>query len=369
MYKVLLVDDETINYQLFEKMVDWEAKGFMIAGTASDGQEALQKYEEILPDLIFMDIQLPLMDGLECVRCIREEDREVKIVIVSAYGEFSYAQRAIRYGVDDFLLKPVSRMMLNQLVDKIAADLAEHPIKREKASGFYGENREEYSEKELQIRNLDSHIMAAFVNNDKNEILKVTEEAFAEAKERMIKPDILKDVMMDLLVRMKYTLTRLEPDGTFSMMRNIHMEDIQKQEDFEGLKKYVREQLDTTFREIDENFYAKEKSLVFRTNAFADLHYMESTFSVQEAAEHNGLSKNYFAGLYKEQAGISFWEYVTELRIKRAKELLISTDDLVSAISSTIGYESEYHFSRKFKEVTGESPNHYRKRKRDISVK
>ncbi len=366
MYKVLLVDDETINYQLFEKMVDWEAKGFIIAGTASDGQEALQKYEEIYPDLIFMDIQLPLMDGLECVRCIREEDKEVKIVIVSAYGEFSYAQRAIRYGVDDFLLKPVSRMMLNQLVDKIASDLNEHPIKREKSSGFYGAEKEEYADSGLSIADLDGCIMTAFVNNDQKEILRVVTDTFAKAKTQKIKPDILKDSMMDLLVRMKYTLTRLEPDSTFSMMRNIHMEDIQKHNSCDSLEKYVKEQLTDTFREIDENFYAKERSLVFRSNAFAELHYMESSFSVQEAADHNGLSKNYFAGLYKEQAGISFWEYVTQLRINRAKELLISTDELVSSISSTIGYESEYHFSRKFKEVAGESPNHYRKRNHSV---
>ena len=61
MYKVCFVDDETINYQLFEKMVPWEEKGFLIAGTAADGLEALQMYEQVQPDLIFMDIQLPLM--------------------------------------------------------------------------------------------------------------------------------------------------------------------------------------------------------------------------------------------------------------------------------------------------------------------
>lgn len=119
MYKVCFVDDETINYQLFEKMVPWEEKGFQIVGTAADGLEALQMYERLQPDLIFMDIQLPLLDGLECVRCIREENQDVQIVIVSAYSDFSYAQKAIRYGVQDFLLKPVSRMMLNQQVDKI----------------------------------------------------------------------------------------------------------------------------------------------------------------------------------------------------------------------------------------------------------
>lgn len=123
MYKVLLVDDEIRNYKLFEKMVNWKEKGFEIIGTASDGVEALKKYEELQPDLIFMDIQLPMMDGMECIRWIREVDRRVQIVIVSAYGEFNYAQKAIRYGVQDFLLKPVSRVMLNQIVDQMKKNL------------------------------------------------------------------------------------------------------------------------------------------------------------------------------------------------------------------------------------------------------
>ena len=123
MYKVLLVDDEIRNYKLFEKLVDWEEKGFEIIGTAADGVEALKKYEELEPDLIFMDIQLPMMDGMECIRWIREVDKKVQIVIVSAYGEFNYAQKAIRYGVQDFLLKPVSRVMLNQIVNRMKENL------------------------------------------------------------------------------------------------------------------------------------------------------------------------------------------------------------------------------------------------------
>ena len=70
-----------------------------------------------------MDIQLPMMDGIECIRWIREVDKTVQIVIVSAYGEFNYAQKAIRYGVQEFLLKPVSRVMLNQIVNQVKENL------------------------------------------------------------------------------------------------------------------------------------------------------------------------------------------------------------------------------------------------------
>ena len=112
MYKVCFADDEIMNHQ--EKLVDWEKYGFEIV----DGVEALQLYEEQKPDLFLIDIKMPCMDGLECAKLIREAD-SIKIVIVSAYSEFTYAQKAIQYGVQDFVVKPISRIVLNNLVEKI----------------------------------------------------------------------------------------------------------------------------------------------------------------------------------------------------------------------------------------------------------
>ena len=119
MYKVCFADDEIMNHQLLEKLVDWEKYGFEIVGKATDGVEALQLYEEQKPDLFLIDIKMPCMDGLECAKLIREADSKIKIVIVSAYSEFTYAQKAIQYGVQDFVVKPISRIVLNKLVEKI----------------------------------------------------------------------------------------------------------------------------------------------------------------------------------------------------------------------------------------------------------
>lgn len=119
MYKVCFADDEIMNHQLLEKLVDWEKYGFEIVGKATDGVEALQLYEEQKPDLFLIDIKMPCMDGLECAKLIREADSKIKIVIVSAYSEFTYAQKAIQYGVQDFVVKPISRIVLNNLVEKI----------------------------------------------------------------------------------------------------------------------------------------------------------------------------------------------------------------------------------------------------------
>lgn len=495
MYKVLLVDDETINYQLFEKLVDWQKKGFEIAGVAADGQEAIRKYEELNPDLIFMDIHLPFMDGLECVRCIRESDQNVKIVIVSAYGDFSYAQRAIRYDVQDFLLKPVSRLMLNQLVDRMkealdqrgmqaGADyfnniwteelhcllngregtgiildqkpiiagvtlldeqgrllqgmrvkkamegLLAHPGVQEgllgcvvltdgdsillwdhtvfsdtvldEAAGFleaYGSyqvylgNREgthpgqwleQFSQKEnygfydsrngiyqleenpftdheISMERAEQLITEAIAANSAEPILDTMEAMFDMAKREAVDPRILKDASLNLLVQVKFLLKKFEQQESFLLMRNVRLENIHSLHTMEGLKRFLTDKIATTFQDIDQSFYQPGRRIVFRTNAFTELHYGEASFSVQMAADHMGISKNYFTSLYKEQAQIGFWEYVTKLRMEKAAELLVTTDQMTRDIGRAVGYESEYHFSRKFKEYTGESPNNYRK--------
>jgi len=498
MYKVMLVDDETVNYQLFEKMVNWKEKGFEIAAVAADGLEALQKYDEVKPDLIFMDIQLPLMDGLECIRYIRKEDEKVRIVIVSAYGDFSYAQKAIQYGVQDFLLKPVSRLMLNQLVDKMkdyldneimageapnwgkeqrqyldqilqgeevdeaakaslrdsnffgvlitdadggylsdslrknileellgSQELREYSAieyspdtghsmilwkndempekfmeefqrlaetagylcqiylyKKEKESvrewlekfvgvenyGFYELKSGRYdlddcpfSEEEIGLEKLEQIVARAVTGGSYEEITEMFDQIFQTAARKRIHPRIVKDVALDSLVRIKFVLKRFDQQDSFLLMRNIRMENIHNMQNAGKLKQFVIEKVSETFEEIKASFCLPGKKLVFRANAFTEVSYQDVDFSVQKVADYIGISKNYFTSQYKEQTGSGFWEYVIKLRIEKAKELLMMTDEMVGSIAREVGYESEYHFSRKFKEYTGQSPKNYRK--------
>ena len=82
---------------------------------------------------------------------------------------------------------------------------------------------------------------------------------------------------------------------------------------------------------------------------------------VQQVASHVGLSKNYFLTIFRQEMGQRFWDYVTGLRMERAKQLLRETDKTVYEISIMVGYESEYHFSRKFKQIIGMKASEYRR--------
>ncbi len=105
--KVLIVDDEHLIRNLIRLRIDWEQEGFEITGEASNAQEAFELVEEHNPDIIFTDIYMPNMDGIELSRRVLERYPHIKIVVVSGHDEFEYAQQGIKIGIFDFLLKPI----------------------------------------------------------------------------------------------------------------------------------------------------------------------------------------------------------------------------------------------------------------------
>ncbi len=118
--KVLLVDDEPFILQGLTVLVDWEAEGFEIAGTAANGREALEYLKENQVDLIIADIRMPVMTGLELLQTIREKEiSHAYFIILSGYNDFRYAQKAIHYSCMDYILKPVQREELVELLQRV----------------------------------------------------------------------------------------------------------------------------------------------------------------------------------------------------------------------------------------------------------
>lgn len=120
MLKVLLVDDEPFILQGLKLLVDWEREGFQIAGTASNGLEALSFLEREKVDLIIADIKMPQMTGLELLERIRKEEiSDAYFVILSGYAEFSFARQAMQNDCTDYLLKPVDSEILLKVLNKV----------------------------------------------------------------------------------------------------------------------------------------------------------------------------------------------------------------------------------------------------------
>jgi len=122
-YKVIVVEDEALIRRSIAKKIQAINLGFEVIGSAMDGQSALTLIESELPHLVVTDIQMPIMDGIELVKTIYFTYPNIKVIILSGFHEFEYARQAIQYGVNDYLLKPVTTEQLTIALTKIKLQL------------------------------------------------------------------------------------------------------------------------------------------------------------------------------------------------------------------------------------------------------
>jgi two-component system, response regulator YesN len=125
MMQVFIADDEAIIREGLKFIVDWEELGFSICGVASDGEEALKSILELEPDLVLLDINMPILQGTDVVQKAREHNFKGHFIILSGFTDFKYTQTAIRYGVDSYLTKPIDEDELYQAVNAVKTTLLE----------------------------------------------------------------------------------------------------------------------------------------------------------------------------------------------------------------------------------------------------
>ena len=132
MIRVLVADDEEKVCQLICKLIHWEELEMKLVGTASNGIGALQMIEAEHPDLVMTDIRMPGYDGMELLKRARIQNPDMEFIIISGYSHFEYAQTAIRYGLSDYILKPVNEEALNATLQKVRQRYMEHQVLTEK---------------------------------------------------------------------------------------------------------------------------------------------------------------------------------------------------------------------------------------------
>ena len=125
---VLLVDDEIMIREGFKRLFDWEAHGCEVVGEAADGMEALGKIDALRPDIVIMDINIPIMSGLKVIQLSRLKHPQTAFVIVSGYDDFSYCQQALRLQITDYILKPVNYEEFGSCIDNLKISLFQRQV-------------------------------------------------------------------------------------------------------------------------------------------------------------------------------------------------------------------------------------------------
>ncbi|WP_237648669.1 response regulator transcription factor [Sediminibacillus terrae] len=361
---MVIADDERIIREGMKMALDWEKLGIQIVGKAESGKEALSLVKKWNPHILITDIRMPGLSGLDLIRAVKEEKQTIKTVIVSGYSEFAYAQEAIRLGADDFILKPLNDLDLEKIIKRLVSEIqADQQDSREKAklevlhymkglnkdlpafledqTDFFviqweGACSEEtwlpmFSNSYLHLASTDNQGTTLLYDVNKNEKLPALLNEFFLSKECIGGCSEHSHSPKGIPSLFKQAKMALERNKAMHRQGCL---------DFGSLSIYL--DLQKTIEYLKENFYLP--------------------LSLHELANELHISDSYFSRIFKEQTGKNFVEYMTELRLEKAKELLSRTSLKTNEVSSSVGYQDARYFSQIFKKHTGFLPSVYRKK-------
>lgn len=422
MYDILIVDDEPASRKALEYVLDWERHGFQIAGEASGGEEALAMMAEQSYSLIVTDIRMPGMDGLELAERIRSAS-DVPILILSGYEDFEYARKAMRIGVEDYLMKPVEAA---ELVDKLAR------IRRHLETKTLTERRLYHALPVMQDQWLrhwahglldDPKMLERLAlpipvrDSDAYSLLLVELDVGPMAKydrrghDLKIRRFAVRNIMEELCGR--HGAVFEESDARFGLIRMDRAEAMLKQQpaDYarelrEAVLRYAKEavtvsvgptvgasqQLVSSYlaalrlleerslplphereraqgeaasilvaQPLDFHREPQAKQLVEKVKQLARERYRQN-INLRLIAGEIYLNPTYLGHLFATQEGVSFSQYLLSLRMESAKRLLRRTDKKIYEIAPEVGYREIDWFYKKFRDYTGMSPGDYREK-------
>lgn len=543
MLKIFLAEDEVVVRETIKRMIPWEELGFELVGEAADGEMALPLLIRQQPDLLITDIKMPFMDGLTLARLAKKEIPGLKVVILSGYDDFNYAKQAIGIGVEDYLLKPITKNALIERLSEIRSRYEHEKTQKEYYEKFQREmqayeknssrdffealvggsmdmmevykraeklgldivaeaynvliftmncdedfsgQRDEYSSWEAESLELLENFFAGhssamlFRSNifsygvllkgqretiEENtracvdEIRKILSRqdgrrewflAVGQSVDRLsqiqksyhtasrafsqrylydenilyydemetmehpggqaetednaylqkvdvnaLNPAILQKFLsnglqeetenfvkdyfyaigqepMESLVFRNYVILNVR-FSVISFIKGLgcdtnEMESADTEEvlaesgkNMESAIAYAKKMISQAIGIRDQNSGNKNRSILKTAVDFIDSHYMDEEISLNTVANVANVSSNHFSALFSQNMGQTFIEYLTTLRMNKAKELLRCTGMRSSEIAGEIGYKDAHYFSYLFKKTQGMTPSDYRK--------
>jgi len=418
-YKVFLVEDEIVTREGIRDTVDWAAAGYQFCGEAPDGEIALPLIYERRPETVITDIKMPFMDGLQLCRILRESLPATKIIILSGHDEFKYAQEAIQIGVTEYLLKPIIPQDLLTALRKVARQIDEEHQTSAHLQALQAQmisQRSMLRERCLldlvtgnssaadfieQAQGLEIDLLApwyqvlviralprtgapaaplytlcqqvdaiiADVIGDTNSIISFkqgleetililkgeTPEALAQQAQRL--PEVLQrqiaaQTVSPLVIGVGQATERL---GTIA------------QSFAQGLAQIsagARPPPAGMPAQPDNHQHEPSHSaaLIGKARSYIDANYSNPAISLRLVAAQVLLSPTYFSVVFAREVGETFIEYLTNVRIHKAMELLRTTSLTSSEIAYQIGYHNPRYFYSVFRKVAGLPPNEFRHR-------
>ncbi|PGY13132.1 DNA-binding response regulator [Bacillus sp. AFS031507] len=395
MLKLLIADDEPKIIRGLKKSLNWDEWNIQIAGEAQDGETAFELALEVKPDILFLDINMPFLNGLQLIGKLKKEMPSSIIIIISGHDEFSYAQEALRLNVFEYLLKPVNPDDLKRTVTKAVNHLNESRRSNQLVQWMNeqleenvdlvrnsflckwvkGQLNEEEIHKQLHYFRLDWEKVGIFVIKP-NRI--AVEGNIGDAWEMDLLFFSMQNIIDELLDAFEPRVVfRDESNHIVAMIPTEELEPMdllcdQFEEVIEKLTgkkimiaKKVVEKPPTEIPDVYSNFIKElnEQSMimpvVILAKRYIDRHYYKQDLTLQEVAKEVNVSPSYLSRLLKEELGSSFIDYLTQVRIQYAIKFMENPSYKIYEIADKVGYNTQHYFSTAFKKVMGVSPSNY----------
>lgn len=337
MHHVVIVEDEPWIRRAMVKMVEELFDGMLVvAGEAENAEEGLRLIQEIWPTVLITDIRMPGKDGIWLVREIAERQLPIATIISTGHSEFSYAQQAIRYGVSDFLLKPVFKEELEVSIRKA--------LDHRRGSAAM---REHLQSMQRLLRRAEDTPVAELVKQQ-NLLIKAlwSNPEISEPERRII---------LQLFSGHYEEKIRSFDTGYAWQPMEAETQDQAINHFFKLAEKWAEAAYAATNGEL--------RSSIHRACRYIEDHYGEE-LSLPHLAALANLSVSHFCLVFKRQTGLSYTQYLSNCRINRAKELLMDGEMKVYEIAEAVGFRSLPNFNRAFRQAEGCSPNACRGRLR-----
>jgi two-component system response regulator YesN len=329
MLHVLVAEDEWWIRSALVEMVENMDAGFRVTGSAANGDEAWELIWELWPNVLITDIMMPGKDGLALMKDIDAMALPIVPIVISGHSNFQYAQQAIRYGVSEYLLKPV---LENELKQALLRSMDRLESKRE-LHGTIAEIQQLLHD----LPSLEQAVMLRQYSSLVDRILQLPHPGTS----------------VNLLRIFAFKFNELL-DGAGADRAQEPFPESRGQEE---VRRYFQQLLEQWLRLTPKG---NTHFVVKKVCDYIAGHYMDEIHIVDMASFAN-ISCSYLSSLFKQHTGLTFVHYVNQVKIDKAKQLLFDPEKKVYEVADEVGFASLPYFNRVFKNSTGMSPNEFRR--------
>lgn len=339
MFNVLFVDDDCAIGYIVSKYTCWNNSEFVLKKIVTSAAEALRILETEVYDLVITDIRMPVMDGLEFIRELRQRNINIAVVLSSTYSDFQYAREGMRLGALDYVSKPLTESKLVEELEYISKYLREQKIKEQK-------NVEILDNEELE------EIFQIILKNS-GDLEKMTDVILDTVKKKY--EDTEQEILM--LQKIAVSICNKFADN-YPWIRNFFIVEVKfnKSSYKQEFKEYLK-----NLGQFADRFQLNTADN--RINQICKLLFLniEEPKVLDIVAERLELNKDYISVLFKNATNIGLNKYITMIKMEYAKVLLKGSNLKIYEISEKCGYTTIDYFSQLFKKHTGNTPLQYRK--------